>query len=201
MSGAEKLKEKIVADATSEAEDLLAGARERAAASRDKAEAEAAAKKQKIEADVAKKAAELQRRDQTIAELDARKAILAAKEDLIEDTFKQALTRLQNLEPQAYQAILFNMLLATASTGSEEIIISPADKVHFSPEFLARVNKALTQEGKQGNLQLSAETRELQGGFVLSAGDVEINSSFAALLRMQRDQLEPEVAAILFTNA
>lgn len=200
MSGAEKLQEKIVADATSEAEAMLASAREKAAAIMAKAQAEAAAKKKKIEEDVAKRVAELQRRDQTIAELDARKAILAAKEDLIEDTFRQAITRLLNLEPQAYQELLYNMLLATAA-GTEEIIISPADQAHFSPEFLARVNKALTEQGKQGQLKLAAETRALQGGLVLSAGDVEINCSFAALLRMQRDQLEPEVAAILFANA
>lgn len=187
MSGAEKLIERILADANSEAEALLAGAREKAAAIMAKAEAEAAAKKQKIEEDTEKKVAELQRRDQTIAELEARKDILAAKEALIEDTFQQAITRLQNLEPEAYQELLFKMLLATAVTGTEEIIISPADKAHFSADFLARVNQALTEQGKQGQLKLAAETRALQGGFVLSAGNVEMNSSFGALLRMQRD--------------
>lgn len=199
MSGAEKLREKILAEAGSQVEQTLAEARKKAAEILAKGEEEAAAKKKSVLDFARAQADERRRRAQTIADLDARKAVLAAKENMIEDTFRQAIGRLRNLEQKAYEDLLFPMLLAASQTGTEQVIVSPADRGRFTPEFMDRVNKALLQQGKQGNLVVSGETREMQGGFVLRAGDVEINNSFDSILRMQRDQLVPEVAAILFS--
>lgn len=199
MSGANKLKEKILAEAGSQAADVLAEARQKSSEILARGEGEAAAKKVSLLEQAAVQAGERRSRAQTIAELDARKAILAAKGKLIEDTFQQALDRLSLLDQKAYQDILFNMLLAAAQTGAEEVIVSQSDRARFTPEFLARVNQALTQQGKKGKLTLSAETSEMQGGFILRSGDVEINNSFDSILGIQRDQLEPEVAAILFS--
>lgn len=199
MSGAEKLREKILAEAGSQAEQTLAEARKKAADILAKGEEEAAAKKKSVLDFARAQADERRRRAQTIADLDARKAVLAAKENMIEDTFRQAIGRLRNLEQKAYEDLLFPMLLAASQTGTEQVIVSPADRGRFTPELMDRVNKALLQQGKQGNLVVSGEAREMQGGFVLRAGDVEINNSFDSILRMLRDQLVPEVAAILFS--
>lgn len=199
MSGANKLKEKILAEANSQAEEVLAEARKKAADILAKGEEEAAAKKAAVLELARTQAEERRRRAQTIAELDARKAILAAKEGLIEDTFTQALSRLSQMDQKTFEDLMYPMLLAASQTGTEEIIVSQADRKRFTPEVLDRVNKALAQQGKAGNLVLSGETREMQGGFILRAGDVEINNSFDSILRMQRDQLEPEVATILFS--
>lgn len=199
MSGANKLREKILAEAGSQAEEVLEEARKKAEAIIAKGEEEAAAKKESVLQQARAMGEERRRRAQTIAELDARKAILAAKEELIEDTFRQALERLKGLDQKQYEDVIYPMLLAAAQTGAEEIIASPADAGKFTPELLGRVNQALKEQSKQGNLTLSGETREMQGGFILRSGDVEINNSFDSILRMQRDELEPEVAAILFS--
>jgi V/A-type H+/Na+-transporting ATPase subunit E len=199
MSGADKLKEKILAEAGGQAEEMLSEARQKAADILAKGEANAAAKKATVLEQARAKADEQRRRAQTIAELDARKAILAAKESMIEDTFKQALSRLSAYDTNQYMELIFPMLLAASQTGTEELIVSPKDRERFTPEFMARANQALSQAGKQGNLVLSGETRDIQGGFILRAGDVEINNSFDSILRSERDQLEPEVASILFS--
>lgn len=199
MSGADKLKEKILAEAGSQAEEVLEEARKKAAAIIAKGEKEAAAKKESVLEQARAMGEERRRRAQTIAGLDARKAILAAKEDLIEATFGPALERLQGLDQKQYEDMIYPMLLAASQTGTEEVIVSAADVGRFTPELMGRVNQALKEQGKQGNLALSGETREMQGGFILRAGDVEVNNSFDSILRMQRDQLEPEVAAILFS--
>ena len=199
MSGADKLKEKILAEAGSQAEEVLEEARKKAAAIIAKGEKEAADKKESVLEQARAMGEERRRRAQTIAGLDARKAILAAKEELIEGTFRPALDRLQGLDQKQYEDMIYPMLLAASQTGTEEIIVSAADTARFTPEFLGRVNQGLKEQGKQGNLSLADETREMQGGFILRAGDVEINNSFDSILRMQRDQLEPEVAAILFS--
>jgi len=198
MSGANKLKEKILAEANSQAEQTLEEARARAAQIAAKGEQDAEARKKSVLEQARVQADERRRRAQTIAGLDARKAVLAAKEELIEETFRQAVSRLQNMDSKAYEDMIFSMLLTAVQTGNEQVIVSARDKERFTPEFLDRVNRELAKQGKQGNLALAAETREIQGGFILRAGDVEINSSFDSILRMQRDRLEPEVAAILF---
>jgi V/A-type H+/Na+-transporting ATPase subunit E len=198
MSGADKLKEKILSEAQAQADQVLAEARARGEEIAAKGEREAAARKEALLEQSRLQAEERLRRAKTIAELDARKAILSAKEDMIEDTFTQALTRLHELDEAAYREILFSMLLAAAQSGTEKIIASQRDRALYTPEFLDKVNQALSSQGKEGKLALSDETREMQGGFILRAGDMEINASFNSILRMQRDQLEPEVAAILF---
>lgn len=199
MSGANKLKEKILAEAGSQAEEALEEARQKAAAILAKREEEAQAKKKSVLELARKLADERRRRAQTIAELDARKAILAAKEDLIEDTFNQAITRLRALDQKQYEELLFPMLVAASLTGAEEVIVAAEDKGRFTPELMARVNEALQSQGKPGKLALSSDTHPMQGGFVLRSGDMEVNNSFNSILRLQRDQLVPEVAAVLFS--
>jgi V/A-type H+/Na+-transporting ATPase subunit E len=198
MSGADKLKEKILAEAQSYADGVLGEAGKRAEQAVAKGEQETAARKKALLEQFSRQAEERRRRAVTIAQLDARKAILSAKEEMIEDTFTQALGRLQNLDDSSYREIVSPMLLAAAQSGREEIMVSARDRARYTPDFIAEVNKALAQQGKEGKLTLSAEAREMQGGFVLRAGDIEINASFDSILRMQRDQLEPEVAAVLF---
>jgi V/A-type H+-transporting ATPase subunit E len=63
---------------------------------------------------------------------------------------------------------------------------------------LAEVNDALRAAGKSGNLRLSDETRRFSGGVVLVGKNVELNCTFDSTLKLIRDDIEPEVAAILF---
>ncbi len=60
-----------------------------------------------------------------MAQLDARKEVLAAKQELINDAFNQALDMLFNLDSAAYLEILRRMLLSSIKTGEEVIILSP----------------------------------------------------------------------------
>ena len=181
MSGAEKLKEKILNEARRQAEAVLAEAREKAAAILEQSKKEAAAEEEKILAQARRQAEETKHRAQTIAELDARKELLAAKERCIEETLVQAVERLRGLEPLQYEDLMYNMILAAAQTGTEEVIVDKDDRGRFTKEFLGRVNKELQRQGKQGKLKLSAESRHVQGGFILRDKDLEINNSFPAL--------------------
>ena len=47
-------------------------------------------------------------------------------------------------------------------------------------------------------LTLSGEPREIAGGLILLDGNVEINCAFETQLRVLRDSMAAEVAAILF---
>ena len=59
-------------------------------------------------------------------------------------------------------------------------------------------NEQLGKEGRTGNLTLSEESRDFQGGLYVQDGNVETNCTFRALIRLQRQNTAKDVAAVLF---
>ncbi|NLC11711.1 MAG: hypothetical protein GX767_05600 [Firmicutes bacterium] len=196
--GVEKINQRILADAQSRAKELLAEAEEKASATIAEAEKEADKIKNQIQERTQKEIEEQKRRILGIAQLDARKEMLAAKQELIEEAFQQALKELTNLEEATYFNYLRQMLLASIKTGEETIILSPRDKARIPSNFWNDLEKELKGTGRSGKISLGPESPEIEGGFILRSEGMEINNSFNALLSMQRDELEPEVAALLF---
>ena len=197
MAGAEKLIEKILDEARQQAQANIEKARKEADAILQAAKAEAE-KKERLTLEKARiNADEKKRRMIASAELDAKKEKLKAKQDIIEEAFKKALEKLNSLPEQQYFGILEDMLI---NIGREncELILSDRDKKRLNSAFLDNIKSRLKEKGYTGNINISDETRDIKGGFILKMGDIEINNSFDAILRMKRDELEPEVVKILF---
>ena len=53
----------------------------------------------------------------------------------------------------------------------------------------------------QAMLAVSEETRDISGGFILKDGRIEVNCTFDALVRAEREQTVGEVAKLLFPEA
>jgi V/A-type H+-transporting ATPase subunit E len=133
-----------------------------------------------------------------VAELEARKQRLQAKQEIVEETFEKTLNKLHTLSIEQYQNIVIDMIVQTVNGGNVEIIVSDSDKQRLSPDFIDIINRHLKSKGINANVTLSEESRGIDSGFILKMGDVEINNSFDAIIRMQRDELESEVIKILF---
>lgn len=198
MSGAEKIQAKILEEARAAAEANLNRAKEEAANMIKAATEEAEAKKKQIIEKAELEAAEIKKRIISIAELEARKQKLKAKQEVVDEAFDLALKKLINLPDDEYQSVLTKMISFCVKTGNEEILLSSRDKQRLSPGFIDDLNKVLQQKGMPANLKISDETRDITGGFILKSGDVEINNSFEAIIRMNRDDIEPEVIKSLF---
>jgi V/A-type H+-transporting ATPase subunit E len=52
--------------------------------------------------------------------------------------------------------------------------------------------------GGDAMLTLAEETRPMDGGFILSSGQTEVNCTFDTLIRLQRSELAGQVAKVLF---
>ncbi|HHT46131.1 MAG TPA: hypothetical protein GX004_02410 [Firmicutes bacterium] len=198
--GAERICRRILADAREKAEKISAEAANKADDILSGAEKEAEKRREQILGRAQKEAEEQKRRILGIAQLDARKKMLAAKQELIDEAFKQALDALLNLDEQTYLAVLQEMLLASIKTGDEVIILSPRDKDRIPELFWKELNSKLAATGIKSKLSISEEVAEISGGFILQSGGIEMNNSFNSLLEMHRDELEMEVAAILFNE-
>ncbi len=198
MSGAEKIIGRILEDARLQADATIKRAGEEAANIIRSASEDAEAKKKQIIEKAELEAVEVKKRLIAVAELEARKQKLKAKQEVVDEAFELALQKLNNLPDLEYQSILVEMISNSIETGKEEVLLSQRDKQRLDPGFIDQLNKKLSQKGVNGNLKISDEARNISGGFILKSGDIEINNSFEAIIRMKRDDIETEVIKSLF---
>ena len=97
-----------------------------------------------------------------------------------------------------YSQLLEAMLLSNVETGDEEIIFDERDLSRIDKSLVKRVNKNLKEQGIRDDVRLSGERRSIKSGFILKRGDLEINCSIDAQIKSLREELEGEIAAILF---
>ena len=197
--------EKIIERIQREAQSEVDHAKSRTAATADeilkKAQAEAETFSAQALEDAKSEAEQRKERLIATARLDLRKARLAEKQNAIDAAFKEAVENLLNMEDAEYSKILRDMILPNVQTGHEELILSERDRAKLGEDLLEKVNRQLTESGREGKLTLSQDTYDILGGFVLRRGDIELNSSFESLLKSSRDDLESEVSKILFPES
>jgi len=132
------------------------------------------------------------------AQMERRKLILGAKQEVVGEAFELALSRLSALPEETYAQLLTRLVLQASSTGREQLVFSARDRNRVGKQVVVAANDALSGEGKAGLLTLAEENREIQAGFIMVDGDVEINCAFETLVRLKREKLEKAVAEILF---
>ena len=196
--GAERIIKRVLDEAQHEATRIVTDAEKTAESMILAAKNKASAKKEHILEQAQKDAEEQKKRIIGVAELEARKEILGAKKELIGQSFGEALRQLGDMDEQAYLNFIKDLLLGLTETGTEKVAFSARDLKRIPDTFWQEVNEALVSAGKKGGLKPADEPADIKGGFILSSKEVEVNCSFEALLNIQRDELEPEIAAVLF---
>ena len=228
MNGIEKITGRITADAQAETERILTAAREEAAQITARYKAQADAELADLAAKNAKAAVEREERLVSVAQMEARKVQLAAKQEMVEKTYALALEKLCAMPEEQYVQVLADLLVQASSTGREEVIFSPADRDRVGKAAVAKANELLAKQAApdvpQGSskvtdllskvatsvtalakgtalLALSKETRPIKGGFILKDENVEVNCTFDTLVRLQKAETAGMVAKKLFPEA
>lgn len=198
MNGIEKITGRINADMQREIDEINANAAAEAAEITAQYAERAKRESEDILARGREAAAEREERLASVAQLEARKLVLAAKQDVLEQTFDQALEDLLNLPEKEYTEVLAKLIVKACQSGDEEVIFSQKDRPRYGKAAVTSANEML---GDKGRLTLSVESRPIQGGFILSDGDVDVNCTFETLVRLQRRELDGPVAKVLFDDA
>ena len=193
MNGIERITGRIRDDAQAEADRRLDAARASAdkilADYRARAESESKALTEKND----KNAAAREERLISMANMDARKAILAARQDMLERAYIRALDILCSMPREESVNALADLIAQAASTGHEEVIFNAKDQKELGEQAVSAANQ------KTGmNLILSQDTANIRGGFILRDKNIEVNGSFETLVRLQKNQTAGEVAKLLF---
>ncbi|NYT00630.1 MAG: hypothetical protein GKB99_02765 [Methanocellales archaeon] len=197
--GIEEIKQKILADANEVAKKIIEEAEEKAKPIVDEARDEAKQIKKEFKEKAVLEAEAKKKRLLALARLEARKNVLSARHDMTELAFVEAVNKLCGLADKEYLAIIKEMFMSVdMPDGNVEVLFSTRDKKRISHDFLKEVEKELAMKGKKVKLTLSGDSRDISGGFILRKGRIEFNNSFEAVIKMQRDVIESEVARILF---
>lgn len=120
------------------------------------------------------------------AEMDAKKALLQEKQNVLEEVLQEAVKRLENLSDEEYENVVSNMLDGLNVEQGKEIMVSEKDK--------RRLANIVARKG----FTLSEQTANIDGGFIVKNGDIEYNYSFAAIMTVQKEEMQMTAANILF---
>ncbi|MBB6714391.1 V-type ATP synthase subunit E [Clostridium gasigenes] len=155
-----------------------------------------------IESEMAKKSQiEAKSRKERIlsaAKLKVRDNKLGAKQGIIEDIFKTSIGKLCSSSKEDFKNFILNSVLSIKVDGDETLIVNEASMNIIDEAFIKELNEALKAKGINGDIKLSSQTREFNGGFILQKNGIEINNTYEALVDSLREELESEVAGVLF---
>ena len=204
MNGIEKITGQIDADVQKEIDAALDQARAQAQEIEDRYASQAQTQAEAIRRKGEQDAALRQERLVDVAKLEARKTILAAKQELVGQAFDLALKKLLELPDQEYISLLAKLAVSASRTGREQVILSQKDRSRYGKQAVTMANDMLAKKAgpraaeSAGMLTLAGESRPMAGGLILRDGRVETNCSFEVLIHLQRDALSAEVARVLF---
>lgn len=198
MNGIERILERIEADSRAESEAIAAEARARCDEIRAEADRKAQAEYAERITAGAKAAEERIARLTSVAGLEAKKQILATKQEMVSLAFDRAVDMIADLDEERYTALLAALAVRGCETGEEKLVFSAADRARVGKSVCQKANAALESMGRTGRLTLAEETRNIRAGLIISAGDIEVNCSAESLVSDLRGELAAKVASVLF---
>lgn len=134
---------------------------------------------------------EIDERSRSVAELDARKLLLAAKAQVLDSVYAKTLEKLRNLDKEQYSALIFSML-ENAKDG-DVVTVSEREKDIVTKESLADFAK------KKGiSLTLADKFGNFDGGVIISENGVDNNFTLEVEVALLREQTETKIAKEIF---
>lgn len=178
--------DKIIADAEETVKKIMADAKDEADAIIKEAEDKAAREKAKSDRVVAEEKEKLYAKQISGAEMQAKKAVLAQKQQILEEVIVEAEKRLISLADDKYTEVIGKMLDNIDKKLGTEVIVSEKDK--------SRLENIIKEKG----FVLSDRTADINGGLIIRNGDIEYNYSFGSIISIEKEEIQQIAAKILF---
>ena len=133
-----------------------------------------------------------------IARMEAKKGVLALKQEMIARSFTLAGEKLAELPEDEYLAFLAKLAAKVSVTGQEEIVLNARDRKRCGDKLVAAANALLKEAGKTAGLTLAEAEGDFAGGLLLRRGSIETNCTAELLVEQQRGEMAAELAGVLF---
>lgn len=187
----EAILERIISDAQAAADATVVEAEGRAAEIIAEAEARAARDRQGTSAIIAERSKAIADGKAAAARLDAAKVMLAAKRGVIDAVYARALEKLKALPQKDAVRLAEGLLLSYAEDGDELV---------FATNFAYKAQVLKLAVVAEKNLKNSGKTADIDGGFILIGKNSDKDLSYGALLALDREERQAEIAAKLFSD-
>ena len=195
MASISNLTSKILRDAEERKENILASAEEE----KNKILSKKVAKAKELEKEIIQKAeAEAKSRKERIlssASLKVRNNKLSAKQEVIKEVFDKSVDVLSSITGDDFLRFIKHTILSLGEIGEQNLILNKEGLELVDLTFIYDLNQVL---GEKGSIKLSPNAGNFKGGFILESNGIEINNTYEALVSSLKDELEFEVASVLF---
>lgn len=197
MTGLESIIKQIEGDAQQEVSEILAEAKGKAEKAREEAKEEAKRQADAILQKGEQDANDIRERAQSAAELTKRNQMLSFKQGLIEEAIEGARASLEGAPDKEYFETLLQLYKRFAQKGQGELQLNKKDLGRLPDDFLARMKQAVPE----ADMHISPTPADIESGFLLVYGGMDINCTFRAVFEDAYDQLRDAAGRLLFPVA
>ena len=191
----EYITQKITADANEYAAGVIGKATEEAKTITQEYESIADKEYNQIVDSAYEKANEIVHRSNAQGVKEKRINIITAKWEYLDNVFSSAIKLMCEL-PADVQVRFLAGLIQKYQRSEAELIFNKADRERLGHDVVFAVNST----SGSNKVTLSESTGNFSGGLILKEAKVEANLTYDAIVASEREKLEDEVSAILFTD-
>lgn len=219
MTGLDKIKDKIIAEAQLDAARMIEDAQKKCNEILLRASGDADNIKAELDVAAHREAESLISRAKSGAALEKRNIIAQAKSHAADLAFETAKKEILSLPDEQYIEFLAKLLVSALSSqldiektnrelyGEEsneapvDVLLSQEDILRAGAKIIPAAKKMAAGKPVSHLLEragVSVETAKIEGGMIIRIGDLDINCSVEALIESAKERLEGDVARILF---
>ena len=194
MTGLEKILSQIEKESDDRCLELQKDAEKKAEAIISEAERKAEEILSQRKAVAEQKAGNIAASAESSKDLVKSRILLEAKLESIDDLLVRALEVIKALPKREYFDILKELIVKNADKGEGILGLSEADAKRMPSNFMDSVNNAL----KKGCSVKLGDCADIDSGFILTYGDIDVNCSFDAIAASKKEELRDALNSLLF---
>lgn len=194
MTGLDKIISQIGADSADRCRIIMENAESEAQKILADADFEITELNAENEISLAKKLENIRQLAESSAKLKRNQIVLQGKLMAIDDILNEALEIIKALPKKEYFEILKELIIKNALKGDGVLRFSKDDTSKLPQNFIDSVNSAL--KGK--SVITLGKSIEIDSGFILIYGDIDINCTFSAIASAKHDELRDALNKLLF---
>lgn len=198
MTGLEKIVNHIGEDAQDVVSCILNEAEEKAENILNEAKAECKKIEDEANAKVDFINENMASRSASSAQMQKKRILLKARQEIISDCIEQAYSSLKNLNDAEYFKLIERMFAKFVLPHDGVMYLSETDLKRLPQNFEENVRKIAAD--KNGSISVSKDARDIDGGFIIAYGGIEENCSFKAIFDDSHEKLQDIVRNVLFSD-
>lgn len=191
--GIEKITSKIMDEAGTQADAIIAKAQAKADEIIGDAKAKAEDVKKAAEAEGLEEKDKVISQKKAVADIDSRKLLLEKKQEMIDSCFKRAVKKIMDMNVDEYSSFLINVVkMCNVNEGS--LILNKVDRERLGSTIVDKIKESMPDS----NFTLSEEVGKFTGGIVVKSGQVYINGTVDTFVSEAKEEMALQISEVLF---